>query len=65
MTIKAEDVLRNDPENESLRAEWDRTAFARAVALRVVRFRVDHDLSKPPLDLGSGGAVGDRAHGSG
>jgi ribosome-binding protein aMBF1 (putative translation factor) len=49
MTIKAEDVLRSELENESFRAEWDRTAFARAVALRVVHFRVDQDLSQAAL----------------
>jgi transcriptional regulator with XRE-family HTH domain len=35
--------LRNDPE---FRAEWERTALARAVALAMVRYRADHDLSQ-------------------
>jgi ribosome-binding protein aMBF1 (putative translation factor) len=49
MTIKAEDILRNELENESFRAEWDWTAFARAVALLVVHFRADHELSQAAL----------------
>ena len=35
--------LRTDPE---FRAEWERTALARAVALAMVRYRGDHDLSQ-------------------
>jgi DNA-binding XRE family transcriptional regulator len=40
-----EDSLR-DPE---FRAEWDRTAFAGAVALRVIGYRVDHQLTQTAL----------------
>jgi len=36
--------------NPAVRAEWDRTAMAREVASRVVRYRVDHDLSQAQLD---------------
>ncbi len=38
--------LRVDPE---FRAEWERTALARAVAVAIVRYRTDHDLSQREL----------------
>ena len=38
--------LRTDPE---FRAEWERTALARAVAAAIVRYRVEHDLSQRDL----------------
>jgi ribosome-binding protein aMBF1 (putative translation factor) len=38
--------LRTDPE---FRAEWERTALARAVAVAIVRYRADHDLSQREL----------------
>jgi ribosome-binding protein aMBF1 (putative translation factor) len=38
--------LRDDPE---FRAEWERTALARAVAVAVVRYRAEHDLSQRDL----------------
>jgi transcriptional regulator with XRE-family HTH domain len=38
--------LRTDPE---FRAEWERTAVARAVAVTIVRYRADHDLSQREL----------------
>jgi transcriptional regulator with XRE-family HTH domain len=38
--------LRPDPE---FRAEWERTALARAVAVAVVRYRAEHDLSQREL----------------
>ena len=37
---------RDDPE---YRAEWDRTAFARAIAISVVKYRTDHGLSQRDL----------------
>lgn len=37
-----EERRENDPE---FRDEWDRTAFAREVALAVVKFRTERDLS--------------------
>lgn len=40
------DQLRRDPE---FRAEWERTALARAIALAVVRFRADRGLSQRDL----------------
>jgi transcriptional regulator with XRE-family HTH domain len=38
--------LRDDPE---FRAEWERTALARAIAVAVVRFRTDRGLSQRGL----------------
>ena len=38
--------LRTDPE---FRAEWERTALARAVSVAIVRYRADHDLSQREL----------------
>jgi hypothetical protein len=36
--------LHDDPE---FRAEWERTALARAVAVALVRHRADHDIIDP------------------
>lgn len=36
----------NDP---AFRAEWERTAFARAVANQVLKYRIDHGLSQTAL----------------
>jgi transcriptional regulator with XRE-family HTH domain len=38
--------IRIDPK---FRAEWERTALARAVALAIIRYRADHDLSQREL----------------
>jgi transcriptional regulator with XRE-family HTH domain len=38
--------LRSDPE---FRAEWERTALGRAVALAIIRYRADHGLSQRDL----------------
>ena len=38
--------LRRDPE---FRSEWERTALARAVAVAIVRYRSEHDLSQREL----------------
>jgi transcriptional regulator with XRE-family HTH domain len=40
------DRVRTDPE---FRAEWERTALARAVAVAIVRYRGEHDLSQRDL----------------
>jgi len=40
------DDQRHDPQ---FRAEWDRTAFAREVALRIVRYRTDNHLTQTAL----------------
>lgn len=41
-----EERLQRDP---AFRAEWERTALARAVALRVVGYRADHGLTQTAL----------------
>lgn len=41
-----QEQLRDDPE---FRAEWERTALARAVALRVITYRSQHGLSQRAL----------------
>jgi len=38
--------LRTDPE---FRAEWERTALARAVAVAIIRYRAEHNLSQRQL----------------
>ena len=40
------DHQREDPE---FREEWDRSAFAREVAIRIVRYRADHGLTQTQL----------------
>lgn len=42
----AAEQLRTDPQ---FRAEWERTVLARAVAIAIVRYRGDHDLSQRDL----------------
>lgn len=41
-----QEELRSDPE---FRAEWERTALGRAVALAIVRYRAEHCLSQREL----------------
>ncbi|MDQ3693554.1 MAG: helix-turn-helix domain-containing protein [Chloroflexota bacterium] len=40
------DTFLADPE---VRAYWERTAFARAIANQVIRYRIDHNLSQRGL----------------
>jgi ribosome-binding protein aMBF1 (putative translation factor) len=40
------DSMRNDPE---YRAEWERTRFAHEVAMKVIAYRVEHNLSQTAL----------------
>jgi ribosome-binding protein aMBF1 (putative translation factor) len=47
--IRAEEVLTRQLEDEEFRAEWERTALARAVALEVVKYRAEHGLSQAAL----------------
>ncbi len=46
---KATDILANQLVNPDVRAEWDRTAPARAVAQRVLAYRVEHGLSQTAM----------------
>lgn len=43
------DVLDDALADPEVRAEWDRTELARMVALRLVRYRADNDLSQTAL----------------
>jgi ribosome-binding protein aMBF1 (putative translation factor) len=43
------EVLAEALRDDAFRQEWDRTALARAVALRLVQYRADHDLSQRAL----------------
>jgi ribosome-binding protein aMBF1 (putative translation factor) len=55
MTMKLTDlksldqVVEEHRQDEDFRVEWDRLAFAREVANRVVRYRVDNGLSQREL----------------
>lgn len=43
------EVLAEQLKDPEFRQEWDRTAFARAVAQRVIAYRVEHNLSQAEL----------------
>ncbi|MGH2412056.1 MAG: helix-turn-helix transcriptional regulator [Chloroflexota bacterium] len=45
----AAEVLTDQLKDPSFREEWERTALARDVALRVTAFRVEHNLSQAAL----------------
>ncbi len=45
----ADEVKAEALRNPAVRVEWDRTAVARTVASRVVRYRVEHGLSQAEL----------------
>ena len=47
--VSAEEVLARQLEDPAFRAEWERTSLARAVALEVVKYRAEHDLSQAAL----------------
>lgn len=44
-----DEILQEELQDPEFRAEWERTALARAVALAVVRYRGDHGLSQRNL----------------
>lgn len=45
----SDEVRRDDLRDPEFRAEWERTAPARAVALTVLRYRTEHNLSQRAL----------------
>lgn len=45
----AQAVLAKNLKDPAFRAEWERTAVARAVALRVVEYRAEHGISQTEL----------------
>lgn len=49
MVVSGDEALRRELEDEEFRSEWERTAFARVVALRVVEHRAEHGLSQAAL----------------
>ncbi|MHB8324051.1 MAG: helix-turn-helix domain-containing protein [Candidatus Dormibacteria bacterium] len=47
--LTADEVLAGHLEDPAFRREWERTALARAVALKVVAYRAEHGLSQRDL----------------
>ena len=47
--IPADEVFADDLKDPEFRAEVERTAFANAVAIRVIQYRVDHGLTQTAL----------------
>lgn len=45
----AQEVVAERQQDPKFRAEWDRTAFARDVALRIVRYRTENNLTQTAL----------------
>lgn len=45
----AAQVIEEQRQDPAFRAEWDRTAFARDVALRILRYRTDNNLTQTAL----------------
>ena len=45
----AEEILVDQLKDPAFREEWERTALARAVATRIVAYRVHHELSQSGL----------------
>jgi transcriptional regulator with XRE-family HTH domain len=41
--------MARDLKDPAFRAEWERTEFAHKVAMRVIQYRVEHDLSQTAL----------------
>lgn len=48
-TISHEEMMRDLLQTPAVREKWERTAFARAVANQVLRYRIEHDLSQRAL----------------
>lgn len=44
-----DEILQEELQDPEFRAEWERTALARGVALAIVRYRGDHGLSQRDL----------------
>lgn len=45
----ADQVINEQRQDPAFRAEWDRTAFARDVALRIIEYRAEHQLTQTAL----------------
>jgi ribosome-binding protein aMBF1 (putative translation factor) len=48
-TIRFEDFLKEQLRDPEFREEWERTAYARAIANQVIRYRAAHGLSQAAL----------------
>lgn len=46
---RSDQILERQLRNPALRAEWERTAVGRAVAVRLVEYRVEHQLTQTAL----------------
>lgn len=44
-----EEVLEGHLQDPAFRAEWERTALARTVAIEILRYRIDHGLTQTAL----------------
>lgn len=49
MSRSFDEVLQTQLENPEFREYWERTAFARAIANRLIRYRTQHQLSQTAL----------------
>ncbi len=47
--ISHDEMMRTMLEDPGVREDWEKTAFARAIARRVFRYRIEHDLSQRGL----------------
>lgn len=47
--LTCEQVLAEEMEAPEFRAEWERTRFAHEVAMKVIQYRVDHNLTQSAL----------------
>jgi ribosome-binding protein aMBF1 (putative translation factor) len=45
----SEDIAADELRDPEVRREYERTAFANAVAIRVIQYRAEHDLSQSAL----------------
>lgn len=48
-TIRFEDFLEEQLQDPEFREDWEHTAFARAIAIQIIRYRADHGLSQTAL----------------
>lgn len=46
---KHQDIVAEDLEDPAYRAKWERTRFAHEVAMKVIRYRVEHNLTQTEL----------------
>lgn len=47
--ISHAEMMRTMLEDPEIREDWEKTAFARAIARQVIHYRIDHDLSQREL----------------